>query len=121
MLPQIPAAREPAMVPIFDMLSKTAWSPKARPAMNSDIVKPIPHNQLAAKTLPHDRLAGAVANRLLADIQANNQIPIGLPMNNPRTTPRLTGCLKAGPTFPRIRTPAFASANSGMMRKLIHG
>lgn len=44
MLPHVPAAREAARIPIFDMSGKSL-SPKARVAMNNDIVKPIPHSQ----------------------------------------------------------------------------
>ena len=120
MLPHIPAAREAAIVPIFDMSSK-APSPKARVAMNNDIVKPIPLRQPAPKIVLHDSSAGGVANPVFADNRAKDHIPKGFPMNNPRATPRLTGCVAAAKPLPSIRTPALANANSGMTRKLTHG
>jgi hypothetical protein len=120
MLPHIPAAREAAMVPIFAMSSK-APSPKAKPAMNNDIVKPIPLSQAAPKPASHENSGGAVARRDSMANRAKSKIPKGLPMNSTRTIPRLTGCRAAAATFPKIRTPEFAKAKSGMMAKLIQG
>ena len=108
------------MVPIFAMSSK-APSPKAKPAMNNDIVKPIPLSQAAPKPAFHEKSGGAVARREITANRAKSQIPNGLPMNSPRTIPRLIGWRAAAATFPRIRTPEFAKAKSGMMAKLIQG
>jgi hypothetical protein len=108
------------MVPIFAM-SREAPSPKAKPAMNNDIVKPIPLSQAAPKPAFHEKSGGAVARRDITANRANSQIPRGLPMNSPRTIPRLVGCRAAAATFPKIRTPEFAKAKSGMMAKLIQG
>jgi hypothetical protein len=120
MLPHIPAAREAARIPILDMSSK-APSPKARVAMNNDMVKPIPHNEAAPRIFPHPSSAGDAANRIFADNQAENHISTGLPTNNPRATPRQTGCVAAVKTFPSTGTPALANANSGITRKLTQG
>lgn len=119
-LPHIPAAKEAASVPIFARSSNIP-SPKAKLAMNNDIVKPIPHSQLAPKSAFHDISAGAVAKPIFTDIQANSHIPRGLPMNNPRTTPKLTGCRVADQIFPHNLTPALEKANSGITRKLTQG
>ena len=119
-LPHSPAPKEAAKVPIFDMVSSVP-SPNAKFAMNSDMVKPIPQSQLAPKTFPHDTCAGGVARRVMTDSRAKSQIPKGFPKNKPRATPTLTGCVAAAGTFPTIRTPALANANSGMMRKLTQG
>src|ERR1700690_3943161 len=109
MLAHTPAARGPARIPILDIFSKTP-SPKARLAINNDIVNPIPPSQAAPKIARHDSSAGTAATPDFAAPQANNQIPSGLPTNRPRIIPRLTGCPVAAATLPKIRTPEFENA-----------
>src|SRR4029077_14392286 len=120
MLPHSPAPTDAANVPIL-AISSSAPSPNAKFAMNNDIVKPIPQSQLAPKIFPQDTSAGGVARRTPTDSRAKSHIPTGFPRNKPSATPRLTGCRAAAVTFPSIRTPALANANSGMMKKLTQG
>jgi hypothetical protein len=120
MLPQSPAPTEAARVPIFDM-SSSVPSPKARVAIKSDIVNPIPQSQLAPKIFLQDTPAGGVASPKRVDNRAKSHIPAGFPRNKPRATPKLTGCLAAADALPRIRTPALANANRGMTKKLTQG
>lgn len=117
MLPNVPAASEAPMVPIFDMSSETP-PPNARVAMNNDIVKPIPASQAAPNRPVHESSGGGVASRIFAEAQAKPHIPTGLPMNSPRVTPKLTRCVAAAKLLPKTRTPAFANANSGLARDL---
>src|ERR1700756_3318888 len=109
MLPHTPAPKDAAKVPIFDMASCVP-SPKARFAMNNDMVKPIPQIQLAPKIWPHERSEGRCARRVFADNQATKHIPRGLPMNNPRAAPRVAGGWIAHPPLPWDRTPALSKA-----------
>jgi hypothetical protein len=108
------------MVPIFAMSNKTP-SPKAREAINNDIVKPIPLSQAAPKIFAHDNSGGGIATPVFTDAQAKNIMPKGFPINSPRATPRLTECVTAATPLPSIRTPALANANNGITRKLIQG
>src|SRR5579872_4171165 len=120
MLPQIPDPMEADKMPSFAISSKA--SPCiAREAMNRDMVKPIPHNQPAPKICPQDNSEGFVVNPILAETQANSDIPSGLPTKRPRTTPTHTGCFKAAEILPRIRTPPLVNAKSGITTKLTQG
>jgi hypothetical protein len=119
-LPQIAAATEPAKVPIFDMSSRLP-SPKAKIAMNSDMVNPMPQSQLAPKICPQETVAGRVANLALVAAQANSEIPMGLPRKSPSATPKLTEFFAAAATFPRMCTPALEKANIGITKKTTHG
>jgi hypothetical protein len=120
MLPHTAAAPEATRIPIFDISRKVPLL-NARLAMNNDMVKPIPHIQLAPKTWRQETSVGGVAKLSLAESQATVKMPKGFPINNPRVTPKLTGCLTAATTFPRTRTPAFANAKRGITKKLTQG
>ena len=58
---------------------------------------------------------------ILSAIHAHAVMPRGLPTKRPRATPKVTGCFAAAMRFPRMCTPAFEKAKSGMMTKLTQG
>ena len=88
--------------------------------MNSDMVNPIPHKQLAPKICVQVTPARIAALHLAAT-QAKLVIPIGFPKHNPINTPTATGWASAARAFPKTGTPAFAKANNGMIKKLTQG
>src|SRR5262249_42564187 len=100
-LPQAPANKEAASVPIFDIASRFS-SANAKPATNNDIVKPIPQSQLAPKVCTQLTSGGALARPSLQESQAKVQIPIGLPINKPSATPSPTRCVRAANPLPQI-------------------
>ena len=119
-LPPSPAAREATSVPIFDTSRNGVW-PNARVAMNNDIVKPIPHRQLAPNNLRQERVSGLEVTPLLTANQENSVIPIGLPIHSPSKTPSPTVLARAGTSLPRTFTPALARANTGIITRDTQG
>ena len=94
-----PAAIDAARVPILDMSSKSP-SPSASEAINKDMVKPIPQSQLAPKIWAQETVAGRDASPVADAIQANKEMPSGLPSSKPRSTPMVIGWVRAVPTLP---------------------
>src|SRR5208282_2110516 len=88
--PPAPARTEAPRMPIFDM-SSWAPSPNASPAINNDMVKPMPHSQLAPIICFQLTPAGAAAIFNFVASQAAAVMPIGLLANSPSATPRATG------------------------------
>ena len=101
MVPAIPARAEAESIPIF-AISSSGPSPNAKLAINSDMVKPMPHSQLAPKICFQATPAGGEASVDLAPSHAKAVIPRGLPTNNPSVTPRVTGWDTAARMFPMM-------------------
>ena len=89
---------------------------KARLSTNIAIVKPIPPNIPAPNSIVLlmllDRLAipNWMANRL------NRKMPTGLPINNPKKIPKLSGESSAPVISELIVMAVFESANNGRIR-----
>jgi hypothetical protein len=107
---------EAERIPSFAALSIAGSN--AKPAMNSDIVNPIPVRKAPAATYGHDRPAPSVAKPERTASQLKAKTPIGLPSTKPTKTATETQCPKSAPS---IVIPAFASAKIGMIAKPTQG
>jgi hypothetical protein len=115
-IPPSAARAEPARMPT---LAAVSWgSSRARPAMKSAIVKPMPASSPPPATAVQPTPSGRRASPPRTAPQPNSTIPSGLPSTRPSATAIATG-------EPRSRasngTPALASAKTGITPKLTHG
>ena len=97
--------------------SKPKYSPlpcsKASPAIKRLIVKPIPQAKAIATTWGQLTFFGSWANRRLTARPTKNKIPSGFPINNPDTTPIVTGCASSLSDISVSESPAWANAKIG--------
>ena len=110
--PTIAAKIDPPRTPTLAESSKSVpW--KARVAMKSDIVNPMPpsheHPCSAVQLTP----SGSAANRSRTAASAAPVIPRGFPTASPRITAKVT----LPPADPLRLTPAFENAKSGITTK----
>lgn len=117
--PSIPAMAEASEAASTPTLTEPRSSElNANPAMNSAIVKPIPARVLPAVKIRQGKSWGRLATRSFTARALSTTIPTGFPTTKPtkiaiaRAESNLSGTNV---------TPAFASANSGMTAKAIHG
>ena len=103
--PTTALATDPHSVPILPAVNKSP--PRARPATNSDIVKPIPARNPPPSTTGHVTPSGRLATPHRTASQLNSRMPTGFPTNSPAATARATGLVIAADS---TATPAFASA-----------
>src|SRR5689334_20907701 len=110
-IPATPATAEAAKIPVL-AAARAGVVPNARPAMKSDIVKPMPVSTDPAASTDHLKFEGRVARRRRAASQLKLKTPAGLPRTRPATTAVATGSLMPAHDS---STPALARANVGMM------
>ena len=115
-IPSIAESADPLRMPSFAAF-RTDQS-NARPAMNSDIVKPIPVRNEPAMMNGHDSPGASTARPERTASQLNPRTPIGFPSTRPTMIATETGCPKSAPP---IVMPAFASAKIGMIAKPTQG
>src|SRR5690606_1597221 len=90
----------------------------ARPAMNRDMVKPMPVRKAPAAKKDQLRLDARAARPTSTANQLNPKTPTGLPRARPAKIARETGWPRSAPV---IATPALAKAKIGMTAKPTHG
>ena len=101
-------------MPALDWSNKSGAFLNALPAMKSDMVKPMPANQLALNNWRKSTLLGKSASFNFTATQAKSVIPIALPKTSPRNTPTLTILNKLW--LNSMVTPAFAKAKRGRIK-----
>ena len=94
-LPRIPAEREPTRTAILpsDLRCEVISGVRSvndRVSTKMDMVNPIPPRQATANNIFHDAPSGIAPIFSLKAIQLATVMPYGLPMSNPRKTPRPT-------------------------------
>src|SRR5689334_18129008 len=89
-VPVTPQNNDAVRIPILEF-SSAGVEPNANPAINSDIVKPIPPRTPAPKICRQLTPTGFDAHPKRVVSQANENIPIGLPRHKPQIMPRPNG------------------------------
>ena len=115
-IPMAADTTEAAKIPIF--AASCIAGGKARLAMNSDIVKPIPVKKAPAPNIGQLKSGARVAKRMRTASQLKTKTPTGLP----KTNPAMIAMETRWPTSDsETLTPALASAKIGMITKPAQG
>ncbi len=105
--------------PTFD--SSSVVPSNASPAMNSDIVNPIPASRPTPTRCMVRTPAGRPASPKRTAAQEKSPTPMGLPISRPSAIPSTTGLPSPPTTSGSSATPALARAKSGMIPYATHG
>ena len=96
---------------------RTGLAGKARPAMNRDMVKPMPATRPTAQKWRIVNPSGRDAFFKDTNTQTARPIPKGLPRTSPAKIPRPGADNRPDKPLRSRRIPALAKAKMGMMRK----
>ena len=112
-MPSTAATTDPARIPIV-ACSCSASSSKASPAMNSEIVNPMPARVAPAMRCDQRTPPGSTPQPVRSATAAPTVIPIALPTTSATATPMVTDDVAAARSVSASRlTPALARPKTG--------